>query len=1169
MEYEIKEKDISLGKPESEENFRFLSSFAHDAIIQINEYGLIIYWNKSAERHFGLSETDVLNKDLHNLIVPERYLGAFKKAFAKFRISGEGAAINKTLELEGRRSNGEEFPIELSLSSFQVNGEWNAVGIIRDISERKTLEAKLIDSETKHREIINNLDVAFYQLLLGGTLLNHNPAFNFILGYDPSLDLKNTNVELLWENPELRKIYLKQLLKEGYVKNYVCHAIKKDGSKAVLQLNSHVIRDKEGKPVRIDGTFIDITEKFVLEKKLIESEENFRTITEDSHLVITILQDDVIIYTNQKMADLFCYEREEMLTWTPKEYAKTIAEDSLEFVMEQTKKKQIGDPDVKLQYPIHCVKSSGEKFWVDNISTTIIYKGRPADLITFIDTTEKRKAEEKLKESEETYHSLFNNSLSGIAFHKITYTPNGEPINYMITDVNPMFEKILHLKKENVINILVTEAYGVEEPPYFEIYSNVAETMKSESFSGYYKPMDKFFKISAFSFERGKFVTVFEDITEEKLMEIELKKAHSELDEIFNLTVPIYVTDSNYIITQANESLISLLNLKKDDIIGKKCYDIWHNPRCNNSMCSLRQHMQGIDVKEYEIEKEIGLDSKLSLLIRSTVHRNLNGEIVTVFKSIVDITLRKKTEERLKRTLETTRKVLEALPMGIILVDKDETIQSVNKTALNLLGYENEFEILGKDWYENIRTVEENASPIPDHGKGREQTEVSLKCKLGNEVPVLKSVLPISLGDMDYLLEAFVDITSLKEIQKKLKESQEKYLDLIETSTLGILEINLIENKIEYVNPALLDITECSLNDIKAENVFYEMLHPEDRSLLTSSLEKRDVEFRILLREGTIKWVVATRLFTYDINQKPINLRLWMTEITERKKSERLKEKFTERLEREIEYRTKDLKDLLEKQRLYLDQIEKISRFKTEFLATMSHELRTPLNAIIGFTDLLIEGVFGELNKEQSEYIKDIDDSSKHLLDIITHILDISKIESGQVALKIEEIQLNNMIDQVISTLKPLYAKKDIKWELVGLKKEHFIFADRIKFKQIIYNLLSNAIKFTQKGKIIFEFKENKKEWEFFVKDTGIGISEKDFDIIFKDFKRVKSDYVDATQGTGLGLALTKRLINIHGGIISFSSKLEKGTTFTFNLPKNLKEKSTNVIKVASFLKKL
>jgi len=235
----------------------------------------------------------------------------------------------------------------------------------------------------------------------------------------------------------------------------------------------------------------------------------------------------------------------------------------------------------------------------------------------------------------------------------------------------------------------------------------------------------------------------------------------------------------------------------------------------------------------------------------------------------------------------------------------------------------------------------------------------------------------------------------------------------------------------------------------------------------------------------------------------------------------------------------------------------------------MSHELRTPMNAIIGFTDLLIEGVFGELNKEQKEYVKDIEGSSQHLLDMITHILNISKIESGHASLKIEEIHLNNLIDQVISTLKPFYSEKDIKLDIIGLRKEQFIIADRIKFKEIIYNLMSNAIKFTEKGKIIFEFKENKRDWEFIIKDTGIGIAEKDFSIIFKDFERVKSKFVDSTQGTGLGLALTKRIINIHGGAISFTSKLGKGTTFTFTLPKALKEKSPPRKKVEAFLNKL
>ena len=254
---------------------------------------------------------------------------------------------------------------------------------------------------------------------------------------------------------------------------------------------------------------------------------------------------------------------------------------------------------------------------------------------------------------------------------------------------------------------------------------------------------------------------------------------------------------------------------------------------------------------------------------------------------------------------------------------------------------------------------------------------------------------------------------------------------------------------------------------------------------------------------------------------------------------------------------------------MYLDQIEKSSRFKTEFMATMSHELRTPLNSIIGFTDLLLESVFGELSEEQLEFVKDIDESSNHLLDMITNILDISKIEAGQVALKIEEINLINLVDHQISILKPLCNEKGLKIDLKGLKKEQLIFADRIKFKQIIYNLLSNAINFTEKGNIIFEFKDNKTTWEFNVKDTGIGIAEKDFNRIFKEFQRVKSAYVDSIPGVGLGLALAKRIVNLHGGDILFTSKLGKGTTFTFTIPKNLRNKVNSEKMVESFLNKL
>lgn len=224
-------------------------------------------------------------------------------------------------------------------------------------------------------------------------------------------------------------------------------------------------------------------------------------------------------------------------------------------------------------------------------------------------------------------------------------------------------------------------------------------------------------------------------------------------------------------------------------------------------------------------------------------------------------------------------------------------------------------------------------------------------------------------------------------------------------------------------------------------------------------------------------------------------------------------------------------------------------------MATMSHELRTPLNAIIGFADLLLENVYGQLTEDQREFISDIKSSAEHQFDMIKHILDISKIESGQISLNIQKFSLNNMVEQIKSSLKPLINKKEIKVKIKGLEEEKFIFADPIRFKEILLNLLSNAIKFTIEGKITLTVKEEYNYWLFKINDTGIGIARKDFPLIFKEFKRVDSTYVRSVPGTGLGLSLTKRLIELHGGDISFTSILGAGSTFTYSISKKLEEK--------------
>jgi signal transduction histidine kinase len=169
---------------------------------------------------------------------------------------------------------------------------------------------------------------------------------------------------------------------------------------------------------------------------------------------------------------------------------------------------------------------------------------------------------------------------------------------------------------------------------------------------------------------------------------------------------------------------------------------------------------------------------------------------------------------------------------------------------------------------------------------------------------------------------------------------------------------------------------------------------------------------------------------------------------------------------------------------------------------------------------------------------------------MIDKILDITKIESGRLTLDKQVFSLQNIIDQVHSTIKPRYTKKQLTFEVMGLADGMEIYADPIRFKEILLNLLTNAIKYTIDGKISLIIKEKYDRWIFKVRDTGIGISQEDFDKVFKEFQRVDSSYVRSTEGTGLGLSLTKRLVELHNGAIDFSSVLGMGTTFTVVLPK-------------------
>jgi signal transduction histidine kinase len=231
-------------------------------------------------------------------------------------------------------------------------------------------------------------------------------------------------------------------------------------------------------------------------------------------------------------------------------------------------------------------------------------------------------------------------------------------------------------------------------------------------------------------------------------------------------------------------------------------------------------------------------------------------------------------------------------------------------------------------------------------------------------------------------------------------------------------------------------------------------------------------------------------------------------------------------------------------------QLEVANRHKSEFLANMSHELRTPLNAVIGFSEVLLAQMFGEVNEKQAEYLQDILSSGRHLLSLINDILDLSKIEAGRMELELATFDLPAALDNALTLVRERAASHGIDVELRLGEGIPALVADERKVKQILLNLLSNAVKFTPEGgRVTVAAQLLDGSIEVSVSDTGVGIAAEDQEAIFEEFRQVGSDYARKREGTGLGLPLARRFVELHGGTIRVKSAPGEGSTFTITLP--------------------
>ncbi|MDX8411467.1 MAG: PAS domain-containing sensor histidine kinase, partial [Mariprofundaceae bacterium] len=401
------------------------------------------------------------------------------------------------------------------------------------------------------------------------------------------------------------------------------------------------------------------------------------------------------------------------------------------------------------------------------------------------------------------------------------------------------------------------------------------------------------------------------------------------------------------------------------------------------------------------------------------------------------------------------------------------------------------------------------------------------------------------------------DITERKKAEAALQESEEQVHRLLDSTGEAIYGLDL-DGKCTFANPACARMLGYENAEKLLGKNMHDLIHHTRKD--GTPYPVRECRIYKAFREGEGTHVDNEVLWRADGSSFPTEYRSYptkrdgriigsvvtFTDISERMQTEDELRKYRDHLEELVDGRTRELATANER-------LQELDKLKSMFIASMSHELRTPLNSIIGFSGIVLQGMDGKLNTQQSDHLGRANRSAKHLLTLITDVIDISKIEAGKIQTYAETFMLHELVEEAVSSLKAELDANGLDME-VDVPPTLEIKTDRKRLLQCLLNYLSNAVKFTEAGKIAVSAREGGGMVEMAVKDTGIGISEKDIPRLFRQFTRIDSSLMRKTTGTGLGLYLTRKLATeVLGGEVAVISTCGKGSTFSLRIPKQIK----------------
>jgi hypothetical protein len=631
-------------------------------------------------------------------------------------------------------------------------------------------------------------------------------------------------------------------------------------------------------------------------------------------------------------------------------------------------------------------------------------------------------------------------------------------------------------------------------------------------------------------------VITYNDISERKQAEDKLQETNEYLTNLFNhANAPIIVWDTSLCITRFNNALEHLSGYGAEEVIGKKVEVLFPKEKIESSLDLIKRTFSGErwENVEIELQRKDG-DSRIVLWNSANILDKDDKTIVATIAQGNDITERMLAEDKLRSSEERLKILFDYAPDAYYLNDLKGNFIDGNIAAEKLLGHDRN-ELIGKSFLKlnilSLKQIPRAAKLLVKNalGQGTGPDEFELNQKDGSKVTVEIITHPVKIKDKTLVLGLARNISERKRAEEALRQSEEKYRRIFENVQDVFYELS-IRGKILETSPSIeiLSKGQFKRDDLIGKSMYDFYPDPTERRTLLNVLRERgfvsDFEINLKNRDGSsIPCSVSSRI-CFDAQGRPEKIIGSMRDITDRKKAS----------------------DAL---KFAKEKAEASDKLKTSFLNNISHEVRTPLNGILGFAEIMSDTDLSEEDKKVS--LSMLLDSSDRLLNTITNYMDISMITSGTMSLYKKDFLPEQVLREILEKNKVICSVKNIDLSLKIPEQDEklSIRSDPGILRKIISHLLNNAIKFTEKGSIDFGYKIHRNELEFFVKDTGIGIGTESLKDIFERFVKEDRGPLKITEGSGLGLSISKGLVELLGGKIWVESENGKGSSFFFTVP--------------------